>query len=938
MSLGLAIWAGSLVVNKYLSEVEKDLQDEAAAEAKRAADERWLKELEIPGTASPGDVLPIIFGAPIVACKKVKDGGKAEITHVKRDGDSVFYQSALFTIGSPVDSIVNILTESSISGVLESVVWQGMQNPNGLGSDILIPQLVEAYKDGVPLGWRLGEYPQVFFAPGRAEEDSSGNLTTSSNVATDGTYGASGREDTGDDEGLQVRLGIGLSTFPDGMPDGEDGPLPTKVRISYRPIARGGYFVTTQDGTILPRADGSRRDTLYSLGQPRYSAATKSDDNEYLDTDQSRYKGVSCVNISEISATGGTRLASKFFAAVEREPYTGFPDVDKWSNYSERDWGDAIYRTLKGANPVGVALEVLLNTEWGLGINPSDIDSAAFEFAAEVMFDEELFMSMAAKSTSASSLLDSCATVGEFIMFENRTTGLVSIKTLRSQGNPDAVLTDSDIVKLRSLSVTDSSATPAQVEVVFTDAGTREPVTYSNANDNGTLLTFSLSMPYVTDSSVADLVLARTTSNMTRRVARVAVDVSAASATALNVGDVVSMTLDTFAIPQADYRLLLISESKQTSGTVTLTLVTDMWSKAATPYYKRSEELLTTLARVPKPVASSYITASPYFEIASRTVRVGDPASGIPPFNFGTVIAESPSKFHTKFGIPDMETEQYHTEAIFSTFSDIGGAIGIGDTEIPLSYVDTLPTLFGVYYLGDELVQVTGIVISDEGDDTISLRRGCHDTVPKAHAEGTMFIMLRDDGLRNWTASTFMSPPTAPISQFKIITFMRNQEGIDPNEVEYSTWDPATGGRQFLPPTPTNLKVNGSYFSTSTYGDLVMTWSHRQHLDDYHTKDLKSFRSVDGTENNNHYFIEFYFDGATEFDNSALILDDNYTFTNANIIAANGGVEPTEIRIVMSGYLAGSGTRSWQSYELVMNYGPNQGEGWDNDWSGNWSN
>lgn len=927
MYVQLAIWAGSVIVNRYLHEIEQDAQDAIDAEQKRLADKEWLKGLEIPGTASPGDVIPIIFGSPTVACQKIKQSNNGTLTGITFNGDSMFYQSGLFVIGNSVDYITDIMIDSSTGGGLDSIVKNVLYKSSTEQASVsgLLQSFTAA---GVDEGVRWAQFPKIYFAPKQYQElGQASSDQTSKTIDLDGD----GVADISESQVVNLGAGIGITTFPDGMPDSVSGPLPTEVSVQYTPTGSTTQILATGDYFWQ---DDEFKDVDSYTASPKWSVRIKDADTEYRDVDVSRFKGLSCVNLSEIGITGESRLDTKLFAKVERIPKTGLPDVDKWVNYSSKVVIGNTYKTLKGANPVGVALEIMLNSEWGLGLTLDDIDASAFEYAAEVMYNEGLFLSVAAKASSANAFLDSCATVGEFMVYEDRTTGKVSIRVLRAEVVADHSLDDTKISKINSISVSDPSSVPSQVEVRFTDANTREAVTYSQANDNGTQSTFTLETPYVTDSSVADTILTRAANVMTSRSARVTLTVPSSIATTMNIADVVSVQSNTHTIPVAQYRLLGLAESKQDSGMVTLTLMTDVWSRASTPYYKRSEALLTELIRQPRPSPAVYATGATYFELSLRTVLNGGVPADIPTLSFGTVIASSPSKFHTKFGIPEMESEQYNSQSVFSPFATIGVELSASDQYIPMNVIDTLPTVFGVYYIDDELVQVTGIVFRD-GQRVANVNRGCHDTVPKPHVLGSTMMMLRNDGFRNWTASLFMLPPTAPVSQFKVITYMRENEAIDASEVSYTQWNPADGSRQFLPPTPTNVKVNGSWSPIIISGDVTLSWNHRQHEDDFQAKELKSFLDLNGTYGGKFYKVTFVMDGgANTFTDTTTAL--GYVVLEANLIAANGGVAPTSIDLTIEGYDPSNANLSWQKYEYSITYGAGTGQGWGFDWGNNW--
>lgn len=949
MYVQLGIWAASMVVNRLLTDMENDEKDKREAEAKLKAERDWRNSIDPAGTASAGSDIPIIFGRPVMPCNKVKGTG-ADTPYgnsygISYEGENMYMQSSTYLISAKVDRVSKVYVDSGRGDGLTNTFGYTVSMPNVpkgyLASNELMPISDE---DGNFTGQRMGQYPLVVsgyrqdqrLGQSSSVEDSRDIIIKSKGNIRE-VFGADAANFG--DYSIDTTPSLGYTIFTDGMPDSESGPMPTGLEFSLSAVSSDSQVAFSTGTFSDPDIVDITKFTYYPtpvwtvqdhpIGSP--------DENTY--TDLSRRKGLCMINIMEFNVVGDSKLESKFYVRTERQPDTGVNDVDKWVNTVQEEL-DELGKTyiptdsIRGANPVAVAMECIVNADWGLGFPLEMVDTASFAVAAEVMYDEQIFMSMSAKREAIKNLLDDCATVGEFLIFTNRQDGKVSVRALRDQGTEDFTLDDSGITSITSYSVDDKAGLPGQVDVKFTDIAQRDSVTYTNKNNNGERSTFTLDIASVDDSAVADKILTRASKTLMARTARLQMNVSSSAAAGMNIGDVGLIGSAEFGIPNAYYRVLNIKEGKQESGTVSLTLVTDTWSRAALPYYKRTEEQLVDIVRAPKPSPNIYTTGTTFFELSLRTLKPGETSADIPPQNFGTVLAASPSAFSTKFALPDMASEDFDTEGLFSAQGELRTTLKVTDTELLMSDTNCVPKRFDVIYLGDEIIQIKSMVVVN-GKPAFSLARGCHDTVPVEHVSGARFRTLRADGMQNWTSAFFLSPPIAPISSFRVQTVMDDKSKLLLKGIDYSSWNPIEGSRQFLPPTPTNVKVNGSWTPNTVSGNITLSWNHRQHEDDFQVKELTSFLSVDGTTGGNYYKVTFNLDnGNAIFSDTTTAL--GYVVLEANLIAANGGVAPTSIDLTIEGYDPSNDNLSWQKYEYSITYGAGTGQGWGFDWGNNW--
>ena len=119
--------------------------------------------------------------------------------------------------------------------------------------------------------------------------------------------------------------------------------------------------------------------------------------------------------------------------------------------------------------------------------------------------------------------------------------------------------------------------------------------------------------------------------------------------------------------------------------------------------------------------------------------------------------------------------------------------------------------------IGGELIRIDGIT-----PDTITVGRGCLDTVPRAHAAGTPVIFF-DEAARitedSWAAGETLAVRLLPETGRGTLAFAMAPE------------DSVTMDRRAIRPLPPGrVQGNGSYapdIDALVTGDLLLTWTHR---------------------------------------------------------------------------------------------------------------
>lgn len=262
------------------------------------------------------------------------------------------------------------------------------------------------------------------------------------------------------------------------------------------------------------------------------------------------------------------------------------------------------------------------------------------------------------------------------------------------------------------------------------------------------------------------------------------------------------------------------------SGAMKITASQDIYSLPATSFVQGEPGVDTRPSQIPVVIADQTVFESPYIEVVRNLSRadlqalpsdVGyvmtlakDPAISRDytiqvstdggnsyaggengPFCPTAVIAEA-----------DTLTAGLLADVSFSQGVDIA-AVGVGSAAL----------------WGTEIVRIDAI---DAAAATLTLARGCADTVPQQHAAGERIWFF--DGFAGSDRSEYTDPETIDV---KLLTNTGSQQ-LDPALATALSLTFAQ--RQYRPYPPGSLTINGERYPAAAAGAMTVAWAHRDRL------------------------------------------------------------------------------------------------------------
>lgn len=274
----------------------------------------------------------------------------------------------------------------------------------------------------------------------------------------------------------------------------------------------------------------------------------------------------------------------------------------------------------------------------------------------------------------------------------------------------------------------------------------------------------------------------------------------------------------------ADMVCLLGSKGTGTlkSGAVKIATVQDIYSLPDTSYVEVEEGVDTRPPQTAVPIVLQMAFEAPYIEVAGTLTRA-DLAALPEETGYLLAVAADPaqSRDYTMMVAPDGGAYVEASSGAWCPTALVVEAAGISDTEFTLASASRLAEVQvgSAALYGDEICRVDAI---DADALTVTLARGCADTVPAEHAAGSRLWFY--DGEVAFDTTEYTDGETVDV---KLLTNTGSQqlaEGLaTAMEVTFDQ-------RQFRPYPPGLVRVNGEASPTYLFGEVTVTWAHRDRV------------------------------------------------------------------------------------------------------------
>lgn len=567
-------------------------------------------------------------------------------------------------------------------------------------------------------------------------------------------------------------------------------------------------------------------------------------------------------------------------------------------------------------NPAHILYQAFTDPRMGRGLASARLDDASWRAAADTFHAEGMGLCLKwARQDDISKFAQSVLDHAGATFYNSRRTGLIVLKAIRDDYNVNDLPHFTYDNGLLGVDEDESASQTGGVNEVIVKY--RDPVTKQDRQVRSKNLGAIHAAGGVTNTSTKDF-FGIPTASLAQRVAdrerragsgfvrrfKLRFDRRGAD---IMPGSVFAISDTKRGISRMVLRAGRCEFGTLTEGTVTITAVQDIFGLPATAYVQPEPPGYTPPSTVPVATTLRRVFEAPYRELVQQLgaaeAQAQDPTSGML-----MVAAVAPTAMSMAYEVATrVAPAAFATTAIDGAYCPsavLAVAMAPGATAAQLVGATDLGQVRAgtAALLGEEIVRVDAI---DPLTGACTLGRGCVDTVPMAHAEGTR-IWFYDD----FSAAAEVEYTQGVQVQTKVLT--RTGSGI--LDVAIAPVDTTTvQARAAKPYPPGQLRVNGQAWPATITGELTVSWAHRDRI-------IQSDELIDanaasvGAGTGQTYRLRIY-TGTTLRRTYSGLIGTSKAYTTADE-AADGGPFPS-LRIALD--VAQGGQYSQQAVEWTVN-------------------
>ncbi|MFA5307213.1 MAG: phage tail protein, partial [Candidatus Babeliales bacterium] len=595
-----------------------------------------------------------------------------------------------------------------------------------------------------------------------------------------------------------------------------------------------------------------------------------------------------------------------------------------------------------GLNAIHILRECYTNETWGFNKDSGLFDDAVWQAAADIIYTEGLGLSMKweqDRQTLKQFVADVCRHVDANVYREPE-TGKYVIKLVRADYTAATldVFDDDDIVSVNDFTRPTVFECANTFQLKYWDIFTNAAVAVTDHElalldmQGGDEISQELIYYGITDGDVATAVLARDELELTCFPATMRVKGNR-KLSSLRPGDVFKLTWSSLDIVERIIRVLNVDLGSLQNNVVTLRCMEDVFAMQGSITVTPPVSGWTKPSESPLDVDTVRVFETPFWDVYTE---LGDLTTAIALDSHAAfmscAIARPISDYTLRRRIATYGYEGLVSDTVGGLFYSVSYSHYIAnaailnylskdaiDVVVQLEDTDVLSHFTQLLYaiIDDEILKVLAYNFTTS-PPTLTLARGCLDTVPAEHNGPNS----SGYGARLWLINTYVFRATVEYTQgdtpqFKALpyTLLGNLASGDATAWTASAFN----DRQARPYPPGDVKVNGTSYPPTFSGDLAITWAHRdrtQQLDSI----LEHSDAGVGPEAGTTYTVQVYDENDVLIHTETGLTGTGYTYTEAQeMIDCGFGTSAqlnSQLRFTLKSVR--SGFDSWQSYDLTI--------------------
>lgn len=499
--------------------------------------------------------------------------------------------------------------------------------------------------------------------------------------------------------------------------------------------------------------------------------------------------------------------------------------------YPERCVIEMASGAIKAMNPAHIIYECLTNRDWGGAMDRSRLNDASFRAAADVLHAEGFGLCLRwvrqdSLSTFVSHVLDHIG--GN--LFVSRQTGEFELTLVRDDYDPESLPLFDEESGLLSITEDDNSATAGAANEVIIKW--RNPIDNSNRQKRerslaaiqaaGQQLSVTIEYPGIPTAELAGRVAVRDLRARSIGLKRFKVQLDRRGRN-IKPGAPFRIRSLSRGIEVMVVRAGRFEDGTLADGKITITAVQDVFGLPATSMTPPQPGGWVPPDTAPAPVAIRRLTEVTWRDLV-QTIDAANLNLVDPTTAFIAALAIKPTSLSLGFAVESRVGSAAYVRVGPGDFCPTGllvAGISSTATSIQLSAPDNLDMVEvgSAALIDNEIIRVDAINLETL---SVTIARGCVDTVPDAHSAGA----------RVWFFEDYVGEdPTEYSSGVSVQVRLRTVTSAGTLAPELAGTDTlALVGRQARPYPPGNFRLAGVVNPASIEGDVVASWAHRDRL------------------------------------------------------------------------------------------------------------
>lgn len=484
-------------------------------------------------------------------------------------------------------------------------------------------------------------------------------------------------------------------------------------------------------------------------------------------------------------------------------------------------------------NPAHIIRECLTDTNWGMGYAEADIDETSFAASAQTLFNEEMCMSILwDREMSIEDFVGEVLRHIDAVLYVSRQTGKFVLNLIRDDADSNTLILDeSNVSGVEDVRRPTLSELTNALTIVYweRDADVQEALTVHNEalrQIQGQEISTTIQYPGFTKYDIAARVALRDLRQLSTPLLTCELRASR-EAQSLNIGDPFYLDWPDLEINMLLMRVEEIDYGDGIDNSVTIRAVEDTFGVPEAATISGQPPLWVDPSIVEAtPAQPRLVTEAPFYALAR---------------NFGDLNAETALEDNNDIGYLMVSAGRQNAEFIANVYTDDGSGYSLtavadfapyAYTADALTEITTTVTVASskdlaiataqtLAYINDEIVVVDTIEQDSSGLYTLTIVRGCLDTVPVKHGAGSAIILWEE-----FAESSEIQYVRGEEVSAKFLTTTEQDELTLAEAPEDSIQFDSRAIRQFA---PGNLRVDGLYYpqSYTWTGSHTLTWNHR---------------------------------------------------------------------------------------------------------------